>query len=887
MNDGISETPTDEAAFRWGRLLILLVGYGVASLAALVMIGWQFGIASVVHIHPTIVPMPFNTALGFLLTALGLVAWLKHCHRLSAGLGLVVFLLGTATLVQYLFHIDIGIDELFMRHVIVVETSHPGRMAPNTAFCFVLFGVSYLVSAITGRKRGVHSVITLLSALVVGLALVALAGYLLRFEPTYGWSALTRMAAHTSVGFLLCGVGLWAMAMAATARSFKVSFPSPVGLCGFVTTILLWQGFESSAQSDLRVRATLACDTLVVGIQSAIDREHRALQRVVERWEVRGGTPFGEWSADAGRYVEDIAALGAVVWIDEDHQVRWSAPAALEGVISGVIADESIDVIETRRSFERSGVQPHWYSQGPAPDGASTLLVYYPFSGAFEAGGALVAVYDVGRLMQGLLVVSLSEGWHVHIVDGDVSLYTDAASPGSAVVAESDVHTPFGSWSLALFPSPVLVSASTSKLGGFLVLGGLAFSALLTFSRYQTRRARMSLMAIGIAHRDIADQKKQLAEAKQQLQDILDNTGAIIYAKKLDGAYLLVNRRYESLFGYSIDDLRHKTDYDIFPQEVAHAIRVNELVVVEKGHSIEIEEVIPQVDGMHHYISTKFPLKDTEGKTYGVAGVSTDITELNRRKAAELQRAIDELSRRKAQLDEFTYMASHDLQEPLRKLISFSQLLRTDAGGGLTEAAERDIEFIVAAARRMRSLVQDLLNLSRVGRNPLQVLAVDLDNCIDLALDALSPRIKETRAEIIHGELPEVFGDAKLLSLLFRNLLQNALTFVPAGRAPRIELLCERREGEDVFTVRDNGIGLKSEYAEQIFAPFKRLHGRDVYEGTGIGLSVCRRIVERHGGRIWVESEEGVGSDFKFTLGLAREDATCDAGRVEEPLCSL
>lgn len=237
-----------------------------------------------------------------------------------------------------------------------------------------------------------------------------------------------------------------------------------------------------------------------------------------------------------------------------------------------------------------------------------------------------------------------------------------------------------------------------------------------------------------------------------------------------------------------------------------------------------------------------------------------------RQRTAELEQANRELVRRNAELDEFTYVASHDLQEPLRKLVAFSNLLPSDVGRDLPDVAQKDLDFITGAARRMQALVQDLLALSRAGKSAMKREPVRLDACADAALKALAARVEETAAMISRDKLPVVLGDETLLTQVYQNLIGNALKFVASGRRPRIRLTADRRSGGWVLGVRDNGIGIKPEYLDQIFAPFKRLHGRDEFEGTGIGLSVCRKVVERHGGKLWVESKPDQGAHFKFTL---------------------
>jgi light-regulated signal transduction histidine kinase (bacteriophytochrome) len=244
-----------------------------------------------------------------------------------------------------------------------------------------------------------------------------------------------------------------------------------------------------------------------------------------------------------------------------------------------------------------------------------------------------------------------------------------------------------------------------------------------------------------------------------------------------------------------------------------------------------------------------------------------------------LERANEELKRKNTELDQFTYVASHDLQEPLRKVTAFSGMLRQDMGDSLPERADKDLGFILDAARRMQKLVQDLLALSRSGRVAMKWETISLNHCADQAIETLAMRIKEGRAEIFRDDLPEVWGDRTMLTQLYQNLLSNALKFTGEHR-PVIRFTAEQIDRQLILGVRDNGIGVEPKYAEQIFAPFKRLHGRGEYQGTGIGLAICARTVERHGGKIWVESKTGKGAHFKFTIGevppMKKEESSWD-----------
>ncbi len=248
------------------------------------------------------------------------------------------------------------------------------------------------------------------------------------------------------------------------------------------------------------------------------------------------------------------------------------------------------------------------------------------------------------------------------------------------------------------------------------------------------------------------------------------------------------------------------------------------------------------------------------------------------KRRVQLERSLEDLRLRNAELDEFTYVASHDLQEPLRKLTSFCGLLERDIGDNVPERARKDMNFITDAAERMQRLVQDLLALSRAGRSAMKRERISLGDCADRAIEALSGRIEETDAWITCDPLPKIWGDPTMITQLYQNLIGNALKFIPDDRRPEVHLTVAEVDGRTVFGVRDNGIGIKPEYMDQVFVPFKRLHGRTEYAGTGIGLSICRKTIERHQGSLWGESQLGKGSHFKFTIGNTASDPKANYG---------
>lgn len=252
-----------------------------------------------------------------------------------------------------------------------------------------------------------------------------------------------------------------------------------------------------------------------------------------------------------------------------------------------------------------------------------------------------------------------------------------------------------------------------------------------------------------------------------------------------------------------------------------------------------------------------------------MVALGADIEAMRRRIVDELASVGESnanLERSNLELEQFAYVASHDLQEPLRKVVSFSQLLQRRYGGQFDERADQYLDFAVDGARRMQLLINDLLAFSRVGRVDAVSVEVDLDTALDQALRALNTAIEETGARIEREPLPTVDGTPVLLSLVLQNLVGNAVKFRRPDVPPVVRITAEETGAVHEITVADNGIGIEPEYAERVFVIFQRLHGREQYEGTGIGLAMCRKIVEHHGGEIAVVATEGAGTTIRFSL---------------------
>jgi light-regulated signal transduction histidine kinase (bacteriophytochrome) len=235
----------------------------------------------------------------------------------------------------------------------------------------------------------------------------------------------------------------------------------------------------------------------------------------------------------------------------------------------------------------------------------------------------------------------------------------------------------------------------------------------------------------------------------------------------------------------------------------------------------------------------------------------------------KLKKTLQDLEHSNKELEQFAYVASHDLQEPLRMVSSYTQLLERRYKDKLDADAKEFIAYAVDGANRMQRLIQDLLAYSRVSSRGSPLTPADCNAVLGQVRINLSVAIEENNARVTHDELPIVMADETQLVQVFQNLIGNAIKFC-SEEPPRIYVSAEKNEKEWIFSVRDNGMGIDPQYHERIFVIFQRLQGKGEYPGTGIGLAICKRIIERHGGRIWVESEPGKGSTFYFTIPVRR-----------------
>jgi PAS domain S-box-containing protein len=401
---------------------------------------------------------------------------------------------------------------------------------------------------------------------------------------------------------------------------------------------------------------------------------------------------------------------------------------------------------------------------------------------------------------------------------------------------------------------------------------GSTFLASLTLTAL--RDPDGNLRGISEFSHDLTESKESGAKYHALLEAAPDAMVVVNQA----GEVVLLNLQAEKQFGYSRDELVGQKVTSIIPQGFAERLIADgertaaQALAQQIGTGIEL--TARRKDGSEFPIELMLsPVESAEGIL-----VTAAIRDISARKTAEkllahtedaekrLARKVEELNRSNEELGQFAYIASHDLQEPLRMVASYTQLLSRRYKGKLDADADEYIAFAVDGASRMQRLIQDLLAFSRIGTAGQELAEMSAEDALQQALGNLKGTIEDSEAIVTHDVLPAVVADEMQVVQLFQNLIGNAIKYQGPG-VPRVDISVAKEAGNKwIFSVKDNGLGIESKYFEKIFAMFQRLHKRDEFAGTGIGLAICKKIVERHGGAISVESEPGHGSTFRFAL---------------------
>jgi PAS domain S-box-containing protein len=916
----------------------LILGALTVAVGVLVLVGWQLDIAGLKSVTPGLVSMKPNTAVCFILAGISL-ALLPYASdsipaRWVAQLCAVALaLIAVLTLCEFLFGLNFGIDQLlFSEPFGTVGTVAPGRMAPTAAVTFPLLGSMLLLA----HSRRTSATVQRLAFIVICMGLLPLIGYFYGATAQVGIGMYTKMAVHTALLFILLGVGvlllspsegLMRLVTGHTRGGWLVRRLVPL-IVG-IPVLLGWfriEGeragyYESALGVALMMMALMLLFSGLIWWTARALNEDDALRRqgeeILHERETRfrglvessiNAVALHEIVLDAQGQPIDYLFLEANPSFEFHTGMR---PADILGkrateVFPGI---EESGLIETYGRVALTGESTSFETY------FAPLDRYYHISAYQVAPRQFAALFiDISQRKRAEIALQESEYFFRESQNaGAIGSYkvdfTTGCWESSAVLdrifgIDDTYSRSVQGWLDLIHPDD---RAMMARYLGEEVLGkGTPFAQAYRVVRHndgETRwvfgRGTLSLADDGQVVsmigtiQDINERKlieEELAANKRLLQDITDNSTALIYITDLDGRFLLVNHKSESVLGVPREQLLGQTREVIMPQEFADQHRANDLQVIRTGEPLFIEEQNAEADGAHVYLTAKFPLYDAQGVLYAVGGMSTDITDRIRaeeevrtlnaslelrveERTAELATANRELLAVNEELEAFSYSVSHDLKAPLRAIGGLAAALQEDYENRLDDEGKRLLAVIRENALTMAHLINDLLDFSRLSRHDLAKGDLDLGKLIADVWSRLDDDRAGREVTLKVDLLPLAYGDIITMREVVVNLLSNAIKYPRPCAHAQVQVSGREKKGEVIITVTDNGVGFDMAYYHKLFGVFQRLHSIREFEGNGIGLALVKRIIERHGGRVWAEGAVNQGAYFSFSLPKRRTKA--------------
>jgi sensor domain CHASE-containing protein len=477
------------------HLLVAALGAFCAILGSMVLVGWHLHLASLIQIQRGMAPMQYNTAICFVLAGAAQYIWASgKFGRAIPILGGLIAAIGSLTLVEYLFHADLGVDQAFFHSYITTETSQPGRMSPVSALCFALAGLGFISLGFRDARRWRAPVAGSIASIIISVSLTAVSGYVFGLPGTYGWGQLTRVALHTAVGLGCIGSGIFFMAWNIALRPGERTprwLPVPLALGIFTGSLVLFFALEGKQNDDAAQTVKFAAQSVKNQMTLRMESRMRAFVRMAQRWEFAGSQTQAAWEADATNYLHDFPDLQSLEWIDTSHRVRWIVPlAGNEGKINLDLTQE-----ERRKAAIDEAVRTHQPVITRIVSlyrGGLGFIIYVPIIVNGQSAGFITAIFDAQECLSRYLPAAVATGQSIEIFDGSQLLYSRDATRWTIRedwVAQQKIELPGATWTLRMWPSPALAARLNSPLPEIVFCAGIICSLLISAVCFLSQRS--------------------------------------------------------------------------------------------------------------------------------------------------------------------------------------------------------------------------------------------------------------------------------------------------------------------------------------------------------------------------------------------------------------
>ena len=672
--------------------------------------------------------------------------------------------------------------------------------------------------------------------------------------------------------------------------------PALATLLSVLAVLGTWRYLEREYEGRTHERIAAQRDQLIMSVRRQLQFRLLTLERMAGRWLDANGTPQTLWEADAARYVSDFGDLQAVEWADTEFRVKWIYP--MEG--NEAALDLNLAFEARRRAALTAARDSGRFTASESLDlvqGGKGFIIFAPIGARESFQGFILGVFRTQAFFD-QITGSLHADYLVEVRELGEALYSSEtpirADMPLGMAHDVQLDALGNNWTLRLTPKPEFLQTQRSDVPSVALIAGLVLSAMLG-----------AVLFLGLRSHE---RKLEIQGSESKYRSLVEAVPIGLVSVDDDGLITHVNPEAERQVGYRSAELLGRPfsvllplgertpqpeDVSQFVQKARSSEGGGRLIWTgrRKGGEEFIGEVALNVieDGGRHTVlaaivditARRAAEKALRGEVIARRKVQEELAVLNRDLEDRVARRTEDLESANLELEEFTRVASHDLQAPLRKQRMFVDVLRSALPfNTLNGDGQLAMGAIETSAHRMQKLVQGLLALARARNRGLRISNVPLDSVVDDALDALAPQLQETSAHIDREPLPTIACDRILLSLVFQNLVENALKFQNGSR-PIVKIWSEESNAATVVHLRDNGIGIAPEWRSRVFEPFRRLYTDVEYEGSGIGLSICKKIVERHGGTIRVADDDGPGAHFVITIPKTGGQSQNDPARSQ------
>ncbi len=673
--------------------------------------------------------------------------------------------------------------------------------------------------------------------------------------------------------------------MAEHRARLRAWLPLLAGCAILLATAGLARALWLQEEKQMEQKTALAARSAAAAIEASMRTRVLALERIAARWAEDGALSEVQFRHEAARLLRDFGGYEALVFVDPEVTNRWIEPQAPNRFLEGLpvpLDERRLEALQRARRDRAAAVSR---TLRIANGKGLGFLTWVPIVRGDGFQGYILGVFLVEDFLENVLEgnAGVLAGYTLAVHDGGDLIHTRVA-PGSGAglrrthAAEAAFYG--GRWRVDASPLLATVAEERSPLPWLVGASGALIGLLLTLAIRQAQVARARAREAERARHSLEEEmleRERVTVALHRSEELYRTLAAhlpdaAVFLFDSDLRYLLAEGPLLEGLGLSNVRLEGKTLGERLPAEAAARLLPLYVAALE-GDATSAE--IP-FDG-RWFLVRAVPVRKEAGEVYAGMVLAQEITE-RRLAEEELRATAARLEDSNRELQDFAYIASHDLQEPLRKVQAFGDRLAGRYGAVLEEQGRDYLERMLGAARRMQDLLEGLLRFSRITTNARPFERCDLAQVARQVLADLEVRVEETNASIELGPLPVIDADPLQMRQVLQNLIANALKFTEPGRAPhvRIEAALVREGGQRLCELRvtDRGIGFDERYLEKIFAVFQRLHGRGSYEGSGVGLAICRKIALRHGGSITATSKPGEGSTFVVRLPAEQAAAT-------------